>query len=980
MLLVCAFLFSISAFFALPSDKTENETTPFAAKLVEIYRKYDTDENGVSSRLILSDYSGDKTYGASDYAIDKKNSFAVLQYESEKEAKRAMKEIESDGIVAEQDSKATLNSFEKGSLYPAGSNALGTPSYISKFKMDKEDVIVAVIDTGVMYDHEFMENRFVSRGYDFSDDGRNNAYYDTNMSNSYSHGTLVCGIIADNTPDNVKMLPYKVVPFGATDASNSALAAAIYDAVDKGASVINISMSTTSGGNAYKYAVKNALDNNVCVCASAGNEKEELRYRYPAVTPGVITVTALESDMQTFASFSNYGSAVDFCAPGRKIVSTCPYKSGEDKFMSSSGTSFSAPYISAVCANIKSINNDYTKDEVYSVICDFAQDLGEEGRDNYYGNGLPNLSDMVYTDDETYSCAIPEGELEILANTNDYTAETQPWRLFADRIPRVSIDEKVDEIGAYTFNNMKKAEINISDTYKSVGDYAFYSCKSIKSVAFDENITRIGEKAFGGLDDDFYISGYRNTAAEVYAQRESISFNALGCKHNYFAEVFDPTEEAEGYTVYTCSVCGDYYIGAYIEPPEYYEGECGMGVYWRYTTKTKTLEISGSGYMYSYQSAAEVPWNAFMNKITDVVIGESITFISDYILCNAANAKTFKVMSKNASLSENTVTVSEESLSMPEIFAFEDSAAKDFLCENGIEYTSLGCGHSRRVDYCEEQPSCCYDTYGVHTCADCGNIYKEYISLESKGHYLSGSITTLGFDSINAAEVYLDGELSAITNAKGKYIIYPVLCGEHSVLIKKNERIIESFNVTVSRENNKSVSRICYGDYDGNGCINAKDFAFAVRNGFDDAKIIDIGDVKANECTNEGYELQELPYTLSITNIPNEENPNGRKFIAVIENNSEFEIKESGFVYGKNMPDEMLYISRVGEVNSDGYTVKMKAATNNYAYEKVLAYSTKSGTLSARFYIIYTNGVKDYLTYSEVSSYTYPEADEQSGD
>ena len=579
LVIVFAIAISLCAFFACSPNKTVSET-PFASKLVSIYQKYG--ESSISSRLLLSNYSSEKTYGAADCAIDKENGFAVLQYESEEEARAAMAKIENDGVMVETDAKATLDGFEKGSVYPEGSNAIGSPSYISRFEMSRDEVIVAVIDTGVMYDHELLENRFVSRGYDFSDDGRNNAYYDTNMSdNTYSHSTFVCGIIADNTPDNVKLLPYKVVPFGSSEASNSAIVAAIYDAVGRGASVINISMSASAGANAIKYAVQSALENNVCICASAGNDSKEIKYRYPAATPGVITASALEKDMKTFASFSNYGSAIDFCAPGRAIVSSCPYKSGQNKYTTNSGTSFSAPYITAVCANIKSINNSYSKDEVYSIICDFAVDLGQEGYDNYYGNGLPDISNMLYTDSKSYSFRIPEGVLDVFANTEDYNASTQPWRLFADRMLSVNINSEVDTIGSYSFYNMKKAEFNMTSCFNSIGEYAFYSCKGLESIEFDETVSSISRKAFGDISEEFQISGYRNTAAEFYSHKENISFNALGCKHNYFAEVFDPTDEEEGYTLYTCTVCGDYYVGDYIAPPDYYEGECGMGTSWR---------------------------------------------------------------------------------------------------------------------------------------------------------------------------------------------------------------------------------------------------------------------------------------------------------------------------------------------------------------------------------------------------------------
>ena len=978
LMMAFVFVFSFFAVFSNSEVKLSDDTkNSFVSDLVEIYQTYDgdvkTDGEFALRRLILSNYSGSNTYSAVAAAVDKKHDLTVLQYESEEAAQRAYKQIEKDGIAVDADSKATLGSIEKGSVYPSGSNALGTTSFISKFGMEKEDVIVAVIDTGVMYDHELMANRFVSNGYDFSDDGRSNAYYNTLMNDSYyAHGTFVCGIIADNTPDNVKILPYKAVPFGSSEASNSAIVAAIYDAVDKGASVINISMSASSGANALKYAVQNAISKNVCVCASAGNDAKEVKYRYPAATPGVITASAVESDMQTFASFSNYGSAVDFCAPGRKIVSACPYKNSDDKYMTNSGTSFSVPYITAACADIKSINNSFSKDEVYSILCDFSADLGDEGYDIYFGNGMPKLSDMVYTDNESYSCKIPEGYVEIFGNTADFTEQTQPWKLFADRIKSVSIDDGVESIGAYSFNNMKTAEFEMPKHLNSVGAYAFNNCKKIDSYEFDIDVIGIGENAFGNMNDEFYISGYRNTAAEVYCNREGIAFNALGCKHNYFAEVVDPTDEEQGYTIYTCTVCGDSYIGDYIEPPEYYEGDCGMGVKWRYTTKNKTLSISGNGYMNSYSSENEVPWKPFMKKITGVVIGKNITYISDYLLVDAVNVKELIISTRAAALSDKTICFSEGTEPNIKYYVYSDSAAKDYLKEHNISYASLGCEHSRSIEYSEEMPSCCYDTYGVYTCTDCGYSYKEYLSAESKGHYFSGSVNSLNNYYICGAELYIDGKLSAITNDKGQFVVHPVFCGNHSIEIKKHGAVIDSFDVAVNRNNLKCNLVCSYGDFDSNGYVNAKDYSFALKNDFDDISILDFGKAQ-HSVSLDTFDKQEFPYALKVENRQSEDNDAYRDFIAVIENYSEYTIKESGFIYGKNMSEEMLFLEKVGQTNEEGFSVKVKASTNNESYEKLMKYgsTSKTGTLSARFYIIYTNGVEDFTYYSDVSSYTF---------
>ena len=977
LMLVFAVIISLCAFFGFNQKADKNE---FSSELVKIYQKYDKDIKSNSEfalrRLILSDYSGSNTYGAADWAFDKKHKLAVLQYETEEAAKSALSLIKKANIAVDCDSFALLNSADKGAICPEASSALGTSSYISKFSMAKDDVVVAVIDTGVMLDHEYLENRFVSGGYDFSDDGRSNAYYDTSKTGAYyGHGTFVCGIIADNTPDNVKILPYKAVPYGADSASNSAIVAAIYDAVDKGASVINISLSATSGANAFKYAVQTALSKNVCICASAGNESKEVKYRYPAATPGVITVSAVDNDFETFSYYSNYGKAVDFCAPGGPVTSTCPYIGEENRVKTNRGTSFSAPYVTAVCADIKSINNGFTKDEVYSVISDFSKDLGDDGYDIYYGNGFPDIGNIVYSDKETYSLKIPEGILEINANPESYTIETQPWKLFADRIISVDIDSAVDSIGDYAFYNMKNARFYMPQNYKFVGEGAFYSCSQLSRMRFDENIGRIGDNAFGGIGEDFCIYGFRNTPAESYATKENIKFIKTGCKHSYLAEVVEPNDLEEGFTIYTCTACGDTYIGDYIQPPEYYEGECGTGVTWRYSLIENSLAIDGEGYMNEYLVETAVPWYAFMDKIRTVSIGENVKSISDYILVDAMNAEKLTINTKSAALSDKTVIISDESESKLKYYVYEDSLAKDYLKENSVDYISLGCAHSRVIDYAEEAPSCCFDTYGVYTCSDCAYSYKEFLSRENKGHYFSGFVSNRRYSGISGAEIYVDGVLSAISENSGKFIVYPILCGEHSVQIKKFGKVIESYEINVDRNNLRNSSELSFGDIDGNGYVNAKDYAFALKNGIEEVNLFDYGKAEPAENTSESYENQKLPFAAEFYNVARVNDDAYRDFIAVIENKSEFSIRESGFIYGKNMSDDMLCLAKVGSKNAEGFTVKKMSSSNISSNEKMLGYGSSSmeGTLSARFYIIYTNGVSDFTYYSEVSSYTFPD-------
>lgn len=610
----------------------------YISDLTAIYSKYDKSLSSVNpkdefglARLMAYGWNGED-YGAEMTAYDAENDFAVLQFSSPERAKSAKKKMEADGIFAEADSVAKLCSDGPCSLSPEYSGALGVTSYLNNFQMERENAVVAVIDTGIMLDHTDLKERFINEGVDLSGDNMLNADYDTEeRGEHYGHGTFVCGVIADNTPETVKLLPIKAVMFETEDTSSSAIISGINYAVGEGADVINISLGSYYSKESYEKAVANAVSKGVCICASAGNDSEEITARYPSCIDGVISVSSLNGELDAPASFTNFGDAIDFCAPGYRVYSTYP-QNGESSYRSWSGTSFSSPYIAALCADIKSLDTEMSKDDVYETLCDFAVDLGDEGRDKYCGNGMPDIGNMVYSSSGEYEFKIPQGTLNILAPA-DYSEKTQPWRRFASKIKSVSIDKSVKTIGDYMFFNMKNAVFTYSGRFKAVGDYAFYNCSKIKTMAFNDDVENIGYKAFGNISP-LRIKGYRNTPAESYALTEGVTFVKLGCKHNYYSEAHDPYNGEEGYTLYTCSVCGDSYRGAYVQPTAVAGGKCGENL--RFVIyDTGKLVIEGSGDMYTYKSTA--PWYNYRDVITNLEIKENVGSLYPYAFYNCDN-------------------------------------------------------------------------------------------------------------------------------------------------------------------------------------------------------------------------------------------------------------------------------------------------------------------------------------------------------
>ena len=210
------------------------------------------------------------------------------------------------------------------------------------------DVVVAVIDSGVDYNHpdlsaniwtntgEIADNDFDDDGNGYKDDVRGWDFVDgvdgdNDPIDSTNHGTHVAGIIGAVGNNSigvtgvnwtVKIMPLRV---GNDYGVVSDITAAIQYASEMGAHVINLSL----GGADESQTVKAAIDASsaVVVCA-AGNDgtDNDTSPLYPASydSPNIIAVAATDQNDE-LASFSNFGvTSVDVAAPGTNIYSTIP--------------------------------------------------------------------------------------------------------------------------------------------------------------------------------------------------------------------------------------------------------------------------------------------------------------------------------------------------------------------------------------------------------------------------------------------------------------------------------------------------------------------------------------------------------------------------------------------------------------------------------------------------------------------------------
>jgi type VII secretion-associated serine protease mycosin len=317
---------------------------------------------------------------------------------------QVMAELRADPAVAFAEPNYVVRLADEGTT----AVAVDDPMNANQYSLDQMRVraawsastggsnVIAVLDTGVQFNHPDLAGRLLS-GYDFVND-------DSNAGDDNGHGTWVAGIIAANANDGYgmagitwsdKVLPVKIMSREGTG-STADLAAGIIYAADKGADVINMSV----GGFPYLTSIQNAVNyawnkGAVLVGAAGNNRREEVFY--PASYDNVVSVSATQVNDE-FSNWSSWGPKVDVSAPGSSVLVTncytCTY-GGHDTWGSHtyiSGTSFAAPNVSGVVALIRARYPSYTPQQVVDRLRNTSDDKGYAGWDSKYGRGRVNAA------------------------------------------------------------------------------------------------------------------------------------------------------------------------------------------------------------------------------------------------------------------------------------------------------------------------------------------------------------------------------------------------------------------------------------------------------------------------------------------------------------------------------------------------------------------------------------------------------------
>ena len=359
-----------------------------------------------SSRLVVlgdSDEPLNNDFGA----VEKVEGYAglhILQYNNEDEATFAYNGLKSNSIIRyiEYDFQYyTEDTIDEAKLTASSSmdqwNCWGVNvvfsqlamQEISDFHIETSPVVVAILDSGLNVNHNAIDATRIILP--------NDSDYDI-----YGHGTAVASIIQHNTPSNVQLYPIKVLEDNGK-VENSKIVTIINLFRDSQlsseedsirADIMNISINSTTGleSKIFEEAVSAVVDSGTIVVASSGNNYASAKNHPPAnVKKAIVVAGSIEGN--TPYSPSNRGGTVDLAAPGQDVLCADAENGKATGLILKSGTSFSAPFVSAAAAILKSIDSSLSPSEVENILKRTVTPWS--GTYTSYGTGIVNFVNML---------------------------------------------------------------------------------------------------------------------------------------------------------------------------------------------------------------------------------------------------------------------------------------------------------------------------------------------------------------------------------------------------------------------------------------------------------------------------------------------------------------------------------------------------------------------------------------------------------
>lgn len=251
-----------------------------------------------------------------------------------------------------------------------------------------QGIKIGMIDSGVEVGHPVLKGQDIEF----------RSFHSDNASPGDSeHGTAVAALLVGKPSDSGLggLLPgatlkaanmFEKGPTGGNSGNVMSLLRGLDWLIREKVSVINMSIAGSDNA-ALERGIAAATERGVAVVAAAGNWGRADKPAYPAAIEPVFAVTAVDS-YDGIYEFANTGSYIDFAAPGVNMLTAAP--GGGSKRQS--GTSFAAPFITAILALEIANGNGNTPAALQKSMTKVARDLGPAGRDPTFGAGTVQVT------------------------------------------------------------------------------------------------------------------------------------------------------------------------------------------------------------------------------------------------------------------------------------------------------------------------------------------------------------------------------------------------------------------------------------------------------------------------------------------------------------------------------------------------------------------------------------------------------------
>ena len=483
--------------------------------------------NFATCRLMVRAEKVSNTYGAvSGVSL---SGLCILKYENEQATADAYKalcdEYGKDRVLADIPFKAqtdmtesAVNGSDTGTNWSYDYMQFDTAA--EPLALTGDDVTVAVLDSGIMTDHKAFEGTYLRDSYNFVD-------CNENVTDVDGHGTVVASVIAQSTGLNVSIMPIKVLDDNG-EGSEVDMQLGLFHAEEHGAKIANVSFGA-SVNEEYLDSLESVFhDYNGVIITAAGNNKSiiENTHFWPAVSDRTLSVSSLKSIGESTAAFdssySNYGSKLDYTAPGTGIYGAA--LDAEYSFKYFRGTSFAAPHVSAAAALIMSNDKTIdTQEEMVAALNGICKDEGEAGFDIYCGNGCPILSKLEIKepnidDTEDYEVQTTTDPTKPTVAPTQATKPTQTTK--PTQAPKISITKAKASVPAKTYTGKKLKPVPTvtysGKTLKNGTDFTL-SYKNNKKVG-NATVTLTGKGRYTGSKSISFKINPKGTALKKPAR------------------------------------------------------------------------------------------------------------------------------------------------------------------------------------------------------------------------------------------------------------------------------------------------------------------------------------------------------------------------------------------------------------------------------------------------------------------------------